>query len=150
MRFLFIPSLLLILCACAAPGRNEASAQNEEVAAAAVAWRTAYDSRDPARIASQYAPEAVFWGTTAKTVAATPAAIFEYFKDAPNRPNARVTFGEQHIRTYGDVAAITGHYTFTDTRDGKDISNPSRFSLAFQRQGGKWLIVQHHSSRLPQ
>ena len=113
------------------------------------AWRAAYDSRDPARISSQYATDAVFWGTTAKTVAATPAAIADYFKDAATRPNARVVFGEQHIRTYGDIAAITGNYTFTDFRDGKEISNASRFSLVFQRQGGKWLIVQHHSSRLP-
>jgi hypothetical protein len=30
----------------------------------------------------RYDPEAVFWGTSAKTIAANPAAVAEYFKDA--------------------------------------------------------------------
>lgn len=150
MRVLFTTSLLLALCACAVPVRTDGPAQSQEVAAATAAWRIAYDSREPARIAAQYAPDAVFWGTTAKTVAATPAAVADYFKDAASRPNARVTFGEQHVRAYGDVATNTGYYTFTDIREGKATSLPARFSLVFQRQGGKWLIVQHHSSRLPQ
>src|SRR5438445_11436189 len=50
-----------------------------------------------------YDSDAVLWGTTAKTVAANPAAIAEYFQDAGKRPNARVVFGEQNIRVYGDV-----------------------------------------------
>ena len=44
----------------------------ENVAAATQAWVAAYDSRDPARITALYDPEAVFWGTSAKTVSASP------------------------------------------------------------------------------
>jgi hypothetical protein len=96
-----------------------------------------------------YDSDAVFWGTTAKTVAANPAAVAEYFKDAPKSPNARVTFGEQHIRVYGDVAVNTGYYTFSNVRDGQPVSVPARFTMVFRNRDGKWLIVAHHSSRMP-
>ena len=150
MRVLRSLSLVLLLCACATPPLTDGALQREEIAAATAAWRAAYDSRDAARIASHYALDAVLWGTSAKTIAAAPTSIANYFKDAAARPNARVVFGEQHVRVYGELAANTGYYTFTDIRDGKDTSLPARFSLLFRRQAGKWLIVDHHSSRLPQ
>jgi hypothetical protein len=96
-----------------------------------------------------YDSDAVLWGTTSKTVAPNPVAIAEYFKDAGKRPNARVAFGEQHIRVYGDVAVNTGYYTFSNVRDGKEISVPARFTIVFRNRDGKWLIVAHHSSRVP-
>jgi uncharacterized protein (TIGR02246 family) len=118
----------------------------EDVAAATQAWVAAYDSRDPARITALYDPEAVFWGTSAKTVSASPGAIAEYFKDAGKRPNARVTLGEQHIRVYGDVAVNTGYYTFSDVRDGQNVSIPARYTFVYRHRDGKWWIVDHHSS----
>ena len=50
---------------------------------------TAFNSRDPKRIVALYAPDAVFWGTTAKTIATTPESIWAYFKDAGQRPSTR-------------------------------------------------------------
>jgi hypothetical protein len=88
-------------------------------------------------------------GSTAKTVAPNPAAIAEYFKDAGKRPNARVSFGEQHIRRYGDVGVITGYYTFSDVRDGQTVLRPARFTMVFRNRDGKWLLVAHHSSVVP-
>jgi uncharacterized protein (TIGR02246 family) len=119
------------------------------VAEATAAWVAAYNSRDPARITALYDPEAVFWGTTAKTVSANPASIAEYFKNAPKNPNARVSLGEQHIRVYGDVAVNTGYYTFSNIRDGKPVANAARYTFVYQNQGGKWMIIDHHSSRVP-
>ena len=109
----------------------------------------AYNTRDPARITTLYDQEAVLWGTSAKTASPTPAAIAEYFKDAKKRPDARVTLGEQHIRVYGDVAISTGYYTFTDMRDGKSVTNPARNTFVYRYRDGNWLIVDHHSSRVP-
>jgi uncharacterized protein (TIGR02246 family) len=121
----------------------------EDVAAATQAWVEAYNSRDPARITSLYDSEAVFWGTSAKTISANPAAIAEYFKDAGKRPNARVTLGEQHIRVYGDVAVNTGSYTFADVRDGQNTETAARYTFVYRQRDGKWMIVDHHSSRMP-
>ncbi len=148
MRLLLGVLSVAFLSACAT-GSGVGTAGKDQVAAATAAWRAAYDSRDPARITAMYDPDAVFWGTTAKTVAANPAAVAEYFKDAPKSPSARVTFGEQHIRVYGDVAVNTGYYTFSNVRDGQPVSVPARFTMVFRNRDGKWLIVAHHSSRMP-
>ena len=144
MRILFAILLASAITACATTSTTTPS-----VASATEAWRTAYNSRDPARITAMYDPDAVLWGTTAKTIAPTPEAIHDYFKDAPKRPNARVTFGEQHLRVYGDIAVSTGYYTFSDLRDAREISRPARYSMTFRNKGGKWLIVAHHSSEIP-
>ena len=148
MRVLVGLLLVVLLPACATSTGGGAGGR-DQVAAATAAWRAAYDSRDPARIVAMYDAEAVLWGTTAKTVAPNPTAIAEYFKDARQRPNAKVAFGEQHIRLYGDVAVNTGYYTFSDLRDGQAVSRPARFTMVFRNRDGRWLIVDHHSSLVP-
>lgn len=150
MRAFIVASFVVLLSSCAShTSTGGSSGAKDQVAAATAAWRAAYNSRDPALIVALYDQEAVFWGTTAKTVSTNPAAIAEYFKDAKKRPDARVTIGEQHIRVYGDVAISTGYYTFTDMRDGKSVTNPSRDTFVYLHRDGKWLIIDHHSSRVP-
>lgn len=136
--------LVLSGCAGMQSGGTEA-----EVVAAAQAWGAAYDSRDAARITAQYAPDATFWGTTMKSIAITQPAVSEYFKDVAARPNARVRFDSHTVRMLGDVATDSGAYTFLDQRDGAPSTNPARFTLVFQRRDGRWVLVHHHSSRLP-
>jgi len=149
MRVLIGMLLLALLSACATTAGDAGAGANNRAAGATAAWRSAYNSRDPARITAMYDADAVLWGTTAKKIAANPAAIAEYFKNAAKRPNARVTFGEEHLRVYGDIAVSTGYYTFSDVRDGKDISRPARYSMVFRERNGSWLIVAHHSSEVP-
>ena len=150
MRSTFSSLLLIVLSACSTTIPTPSEPSMQQVTAATDEWRAAYDSRDPKRIAALYAPDAVLWGTNLKAIATTPAAVAEYFKDAPARPDARVVFGQQNVRVYGDLALNSGTYAFNGVRDGKPVSSPARFSIAFRRQEGKWLIVDHHSSRLPQ
>ena len=138
------------MSACSTTPSISPEGSTRQVAAATDDWRAAYDSRDPKRITVLYASDAALWGTNLKAIAGTPAAVAEYFKDAPARPDARVVFGEQNIRVYGDLALNSGTYTFNGVRDGKPTTAPARFSIAFRKQDGKWLIVDHHSSRLPQ
>ena len=114
-------------------------------------WVEAFNSRDPKRIVSLYAPAAVFWGTTAKTIATTPAQVWDYFKNAGQRPATRVTIDSTHVRQFGDVAVISGAYTFADVTDGERGNvRPARYSIVLQRIDGAWLIVDHHSSRVPE
>ena len=121
----------------------------DDVAAATQAWADAYNSHDPERVASMYDSNAVFWGTTSPTLRTTPAARLEYFSSLANRPNAFVEIGEHEVRVYADVALNTGYYTFRDNVDGEGVVRPSRFSFAYRLQDGEWLIVDHHSSRVP-
>ena len=150
MRILWTVLLLAMVSACSTtPGVSPANSM-QQIAAVTEDWRAAYDSRDPKRIAALYASDAALWGTNLKAIAVTPAAVAEYFKDAPARPDARVVFTEQNVRVYGDLALNSGTYTFNGVRDGKPTTSPARFSFAFRKLDGKWLIVDHHSSRLPQ
>jgi hypothetical protein len=147
MRFLYAFVLTVFLAACAT---DSGGGSVEGLSAQTTgAWQTAYNSRDPARITAMYDTDAVLWGTTAKSIAPNPAAVAEYFKDAAKRPNARVNFGEDFLRLYGDIAVSTGYYTFSDVNDGKTTSRPARYGMTFRNKGGKWLIVAHHSSVVP-
>ena len=115
------------------------------------AWVDAFNSRDPKRIVALYAPSAVFWGTTARTIATTPEQVWAYFKDAGQRPATRVTIDSSHPRTFGDTAVISGAYTFADLTDGAPSNvRRARYTFVLQRTGERWLIVDHHSSRLPE
>lgn len=121
----------------------------EDVDAATQAWVAAYNSRDPKQIVALYAPEAVFWGTSSPVLRDTPDAIADYFSGEPSRPNGRVQVGAHRVRVWGDVAASTGSYTFSDVRDGQTIQRPARFSFVYRRVNGRWMIVDHHSSAAP-
>ena len=148
MRVLFSALFLFLLNGCASV-QEEAQLANDQITAATKAWQSAYDSRDPKNIVSMYDSEAVLWGTAAKTIAPTPAAVWDYFKNAASRPNARVVLGEQHIRVFGDTAFNSGYYTFTDVREGQVVPRPARFTFVFHNKAGKWLVVAHHSSAMP-
>jgi uncharacterized protein (TIGR02246 family) len=121
----------------------------EDIDAATQAWVNAYNSRDPKQIVALYAPDAVFWGTGSPVLRDTPAAIADYFSGEPSRPNGRVELGAHRVRVWGDVAASTGSYTFTDVRNGETIRRPARFSFVYHRVNGRWMIVDHHSSAVP-
>lgn len=148
MQTIISAVLLFLLSACASLQANDRGS-TDQITAATQAWQAAYDSRDPKTIVSMYDAEAILWGTTARTIASNPAAVWEYFKDAASRPNARVVLGEQHVRVFGDTAFNSGYYTFTDVRDGQAVSRPARFTLVFHQQAGRWLVVAHHSSAMP-
>jgi hypothetical protein len=97
-----------------------------------------------------YAEGAVLWGTLSPTVRADRAALRDYFVGAFKvLPGLKVAFGDQLIRVYGDTAVNTGYYTFSFTKDGETKTLPARYSLTFVKNGGRWLIVDHHSSTLP-
>ena len=154
MRRACLAAIAILLTAVAATAQQPPAAPSDArdaVVAARQAWVDAFDSRDPKRIVALYAPDAVFWGTTAKTIATNPEQVWAYFKDSGQRPNTRVTIDAEHVRVYGDVAIASGRYTFADVVDGvRGNIRPARFTFVFRRTGDRWLIVDHHSSRVPE
>ena len=147
-RPFFTPIVLMAIVGCASPAAAQ-PAGPDTVVAALQSWVEAFNSRDPKRIVARYAPTAVFWGTTAKAIATTPAQVWDYFKDAGQRPATRVTIDSTHVRVFGAVAVVSGAYTFADVKDGERSNvRPARYSIVFQRIGNAWLIIDHHSSRV--
>ena len=123
----------------------------EEVAAAARKWAETIGAADPDAMIKLYAKDAVFWGTSSRTVRQDPEAVREYFVGAAKRiPGLKMTFEEPMlIRIYGDIAINTGIYTATFVRGGETRTPPLRYSFTYIKRGGEWKIINHHSSRMP-
>jgi uncharacterized protein (TIGR02246 family) len=120
----------------------------EDVAAATQAWAEAFSRHDLEGLLRLYDPGAVFWGTSSATLRDNPAAIRDYFKGVPTS-RMIVRIGDARVRVFGDTAIATGHYTFVDVRDGKEVPRPARFSFTYRLRDGRWVIVDHHSSSVP-
>jgi len=150
--FRFLLLVLLALAVFLATVEDQADASNEEqsVLAATEEWVRVFNTRDPERIASLYAPDAIFWGTVSPTIRTSPGQILEYFvASAKRRPTLRMSLGEQHVRVYGDVAFNSGYYTSRYVQDGVEVVTPMRFTFAYRKHEGRWMIINHHSSRMP-
>ena len=52
-----------------------------------------------------------------------------------------------HIRVFGDTAVNTGNYL---TTIGSNTPITLRYSFVYHKVGDQWLIVDHHSSRMPE
>jgi uncharacterized protein (TIGR02246 family) len=141
--FTLIVGLILIAAAASA-------APKDDVAAATATWGQAIATNDPEKVLPLYAEDAVLWGTLSPKVRADRAALRDYFVSAFKiLPELKVTFGEQLVRVYGNAAVNTGYYTFGFVKDGQPKTLPARYSFTYVNEGGKWMIVDHHSSALP-
>lgn len=123
----------------------------EAVAAATLKWQQAIAADDPDVVAPLYAGDAVLWGTLSPVLRTDPGAVRDYFVAAFKvLPGLKVSFGNQMIRLYGGTAVNTGEYTFSYVKDGQPKSLPARYSFTYVKRGDNWLIVDHHSSAMPQ
>lgn len=123
----------------------------EDVAAAGATWAAALGEDQPDKVLQLYSDDAVLWGTLSPTVRADRSALRDYFVTAFRvLPGLKVAFGDQLIRVYGNTAINTGYYTFTYVKDGETKVFPARYSFTYINNNGSWLIVDHHSSAMPQ
>jgi uncharacterized protein (TIGR02246 family) len=144
-------SVMLVALALLVSARVVSAGDKEDVAAAGAMWAKLFVDDNPGPLLALYAKDAVLWGTLSPTRRETPEALREYFVAAFKAlPGHKVEFGDQLIRVYGNTAINTGYYTFTTVKDGQARSVPARYSFVYVKQGRKWLIVDHHSSAMPQ
>ena len=137
--------ILLSFATCASAGPKE------DVATAASTWAAALGEDEPDKVLQLYSDDAVLWGTLSPTVRADRSALRDYFVSAFRvLPGLKVSFGDQLIRVYGSTAVNTGYYTFTYVKDGETKIFPARYSFTYVKNGENWLIVDHHSSAMPQ
>ena len=151
MRAAFEILLLLSLAQKSFAEQSPADEISAQVAAATAEWIATFNTRDAARISALYAPDAILWGTVSQTIRTTPQEILEYFEESSaKRPKLRMFLGEYHVRLYGDIATNSGYYTSRNPVDGKEVVIPMRFTFTYRREGERWMIVNHHSSRFAQ
>ena len=124
----------------ATPAPTDAVTPLAAITAATTAWIEAFNSRDPSRMTALYDADAVLSDSGEPQSRVGAGAIADYYKNAMKRSTQRVALGERHVRLLGDAAIDRGTLTYPDN------SNPGRYSLTYQQRGGKWLIVDHHTS----
>lgn len=137
---------LCIMLLCSLTLNVALAAPADEVRAAGQAWVTGISKGDPDHMVSLYADDAILHGTVSPVVREGHVLIREYFAALSSPPT--MNFVEpQHIRIYGDVAVNTGNY---ETRIGDNPPVKLRYSFVYHKVGDTWLIVDHHSSRMPE
>ena len=102
-----------------------------------------------AEVVKLYAPDAVLLPTVSNKVRHNHAEMKDYFEQfLEYKPTGKIN--EQNIRIYGPVAINSGIYTFTMTKEGKQSEVRARYTFVYHRHGERWLIVEHHSSAMPE
>lgn len=112
-------------------------------------WKEAYNLRDPRRLQQLYAPGALITDDDYTAVPLSGAALPTFFDQMAQRPTARMRWIVGNLQLFGETAVRSGEYEFTEQVDGQARTRPARYSFAYQRIDGRWLIVLQHSTARP-
>ena len=114
------------------------------------AWNAALATGDPQQVADLYAPDAVLLPTVSNQVRRSRAEIVDYFTQfLKDKPQGEMR--DQIVDVLDENTAInTGVYEFTLTKEGKQQRVKARYTYVYELRDGKWLIVNHHSSKMPE
>ncbi|WP_327167356.1 SgcJ/EcaC family oxidoreductase [Streptomyces subrutilus] len=122
----------------------------QQIAALFDQWNKALATGDSRKVTALYAPDAVLLPTVSPRIRTNHAEIADYFDEfLAKKPSGK------KLRTVvevldADTAIDTGLYRFTLTdKAGKTSEVDARYTYVYEKTGGKWLIVNHHSSVLP-
>lgn len=111
-------------------------------------WNETLATGDPAQVNEMYAEDAVLLPTLAPGVRDTSEEREEYFEGfLEGQPTGVID--ELVARSTGpDSLVSSGLYIFTMAETGAVV--PARFTYVYEYDGEEWLIVSHHSSRVPE
>lgn len=119
---------------------------DEEITALFDEWNDALQTGDPNQVTTLYETNAVLLPTVSNKVRHNHDEIEDYFIHfLARRPSGKIN--ESNIRSFSDLAINSGIYTFT-FEDGAVVQ--ARFTFVYRWNGRRWLIVEHHSSRMPE
>ncbi|MFG2573286.1 SgcJ/EcaC family oxidoreductase [Streptomyces sp. NPDC048481] len=136
-----------------AAGPEKASKPSKkQIAALFDGWNAALRTHDPDVVADRYAKDAVLLPTLSDTVRTDRAGVVDYMEHfLEKKPVGKKI--ETHINVLdGDSALDSGVYQFTltDPVTGERSVVEARYTYEYEKRGGKWLIVNHHSSAMPE
>ncbi|MGW0469653.1 SgcJ/EcaC family oxidoreductase [Streptomyces coeruleorubidus] len=116
-------------------------------------WNAALQTGDPQKVADLYAKDAVLLPTVSDDVRTDRAEIVDYFEHfLRNKPAGTKVESVVNVLDR-DTVIDTGVYEFelTDHETGAKNTVKARYTYAYEKQAdGTWLIVNHHSSKMPE
>lgn len=114
-------------------------------------WKEAVREGDLDKIVEQYSSEAILIPTMSNKVCHNHSEIREYFvKFLKKKPSCEIE--ETNLCLRDDIAINSGIYTFCvcGSKEEETCCLRARFSFVYQKFGNKWLIIEQHSSLMPE
>jgi uncharacterized protein (TIGR02246 family) len=109
-------------------------------------WNNALQTGEPKNVATLYETNGILLPTVSNKVRHNHAEIEDYFVHFLAK-GPKGVINEANVRTFGEVAINSGVYTFTFDDDS---SVQARFTFVYRWNGQRWMIVEHHSSQMPE
>ena len=109
-------------------------------------WNTTIQTGEPKDVTALYESNAILLPTISNQVRHNHEEIEDYFIHFLAK-GPKGVINVSNIRTFGNIAINSGIYTFTFS-DGNSVQ--ARFTYVYRWNGQRWLIVEHHSSALPE
>ncbi|MFI1482062.1 SgcJ/EcaC family oxidoreductase [Streptomyces sp. NPDC020747] len=131
--------------------KHAKKASKAEIAALFDGWNQALQTGDSKKVAARYASDAVLLPTASPKIRTNHAEIVDYFDHfLLNKPKGTKIKSVINVLD-SDSALDAGLYVFnlTDPKTGEKKNVEARYTYEYEKRGGKWLIVNHHSSVLP-
>ena len=120
--------------------------EHSEITALFEQWNRALQTGDPKQVAALYATDAILLPTVSNKVRHNHNEIEDYFVNfLAKGPQGKID--ESNVRIFDDTAINSGVYTFT-LKDGAKVQ--ARFTYVYRLIGQRWLIIEHHSSAMPE
>ncbi len=142
----YLLAIFLVFYALTAVAANKHT--SEEIDKVSNQWAMALSSGDPEKVASLYDKNALLYATF-KNKIDNHHELVDYFKNLMKHPNLRVQFQKIYIRVFWETAVNSGLYTFSYNEKGKVITVPARYTFVYVLEPEGWMILDHHSSVLP-
>ena len=114
-------------------------------------WNAALQTGSPDKVAALYcAPGGVLIPTVSNIVRTNHSEIADYFEHFLQlKPVGQID--KAYIRILGANTAVnSGLYTFHVVKDGKPAVVHARYTFVYQKEHGKWCIMEQHSSAMPE
>lgn len=109
-------------------------------------WNQALQTGDPKKVTLLYESDAILLPTISNQVRHNHDEIEDYFTHfLVKEPIGEIN--ESNIRIFGEIAINSGVYTFS-FKDGTSVC--ARFTFVYRWNQERWMIIEHHSSTMPE
>lgn len=109
-------------------------------------WNASLQTGLPERVADLYESNAILLPTVSNQVRHNREEIIDYFVHfLAKGPKGKID--EENVRVYGPLAINSGVYTFA-FKDGTSVQ--ARYTFVYRWNGTRWMIIEHHSSQMPE
>jgi len=114
-------------------------------------WSHSFTQADVSAVMSLFAPDAVFLGTSSKTIVAGTEGIKKYFENSLLGSRRFVSMlTDIHVTALcDDVAVVTALNKMTITENNHSDDVVGRLSITARKREGQWKIAHFHRSAMP-